>query len=77
MDFKLFEILENNNKYLCLGKIDNELAIILSDFFINDFDNVLKNSSIKSKVGNCYTIKNKNMLRAFSRVQLKPINGYK
>jgi m7GpppX diphosphatase len=59
MNFKLYEILENNNKYLCLGKIDNQLAIILSDFFINDFDNILINSKIKNKVGNCYEMKNK------------------
>ena len=56
MDFKIFEIIENNNKFICIGKIDNQLAIILSDFHINDFDTIIKKSTIKSKIGNCYNI---------------------
>ena len=59
MDFKIFDIIENNNKFICLGKIKNEFAIILSDFYINDFNNVIINSQILSKNGNCYLMKNK------------------
>lgn len=59
MEFKNSETIKNCNYYIHIGNVNNELAIILADFHIYDFDKILKNSKLLSKVGNCWTMENK------------------
>ena len=53
-------IQDNNNRYINFGYINNSLAIIFSDFEINNVKNILDESKLVSQNGNNWILNHKN-----------------